>query len=47
MRKIDSTLRPVAHERFGAARSWNSKIAHHSFLPEFFSSLLDAEGHAK
>ena len=40
MRKIDSTLRPVAHERFGAARSWISKIAHHSFLPEFFSSLL-------
>src|SRR6516225_2479916 len=26
MRKIDSTLRPVAHERFGAARSWIRKL---------------------
>src|SRR5215831_12898994 len=35
MRKIDSTLRPVAHERFGAARSWIRKLRITYSFPSF------------
>src|SRR6516165_7828595 len=35
MRKIDSTLRPVAHERFGAARSWIRKLRITHAFPSF------------
>jgi hypothetical protein len=35
MRKIDSTLRPVAHERFGAARSWIRKLRITHSFPSF------------